>query len=42
MHKEVIAKLGEVWRGLSVKEKEPYENKAQKEKEEYAKKIKEY
>ena len=41
-HKEVIAKLGELWRGLPVKEKEPYEEKAKKEKEEYAKNVKEY
>ena len=32
-HKEVIAKLGELWRGLSAKEKEPFEEKAKLEKE---------
>lgn len=41
-HKEVISKLGEIWNGLADKEKEPYQKKAQIDKDKYKKAKDEY
>lgn len=36
-HKEIVAKLGELWREMSEEEKKPYEKQAAADKERYAK-----
>lgn len=41
-HKEVIAKLGDVWNHLPEKEKEPFVAKANKDKEKYSQQKEEY
>lgn len=41
-HKEIIAKLGEIWNGLDQKEKEPYNAKAKIDKDKYQKDKEEY
>ena len=41
-HKEVIAKLGEVWNGLDDNEKKPYHAKAEIDKEKYKREKEEY
>lgn len=40
--KEVLSKLGEMWREMSAEEKKPYEDKAAEDKERYNKEKEEY
>lgn len=41
-HKEIIAKLGEIWNALDQKEKEPYNAKAKIDKDKYQREKEEY